>query len=175
MNLWLRLVRVWLTARRGRRLDPREPSVIQIRVWPHDLDLWGHVNGGRYVTLSDLGRLDLFIRSGLMRAALKKGWVLPMGAVSVQFRRPLRLFQVCELHTRGVGWDDKWGYVSTSFVRQGREVASLIMRGTTKDRNGQIVPSAEVLAAIGFAGESMPVPDALRERFEGDQPASTPR
>jgi hypothetical protein len=33
-------------------------------VWPHDLDLWSHVNGGRYLALSDLGRLDFTVLTG---------------------------------------------------------------------------------------------------------------
>lgn len=52
MNLWLRLIRVWLAARRRPSLGVEDVSVIRVRVWPHDLDLWGHVNGGRYLTLS---------------------------------------------------------------------------------------------------------------------------
>lgn len=47
MNLWLRLLRVVLTARRRGPVTPLEPGSIRVRVWPHDLDLWGHVNGGR--------------------------------------------------------------------------------------------------------------------------------
>ena len=65
MNLWPRLIRVWLAARRRPSLTVEDESVIRVRVWPHDLDLWGHVNGGRYLTLSDLSRLDFSIRTGL--------------------------------------------------------------------------------------------------------------
>lgn len=79
MNLWLRLIRVWLTGRRRTRLTVDGESVIRVRVWPHDLDIWGHVNGGRYLTLSDLGRLDFTVRTGLFAVVRRHRWTMPMG------------------------------------------------------------------------------------------------
>lgn len=170
MNLWMRLFGVWLASLRTSRLGPRDMSVLRVRVWPHDLDLWGHVNGGRYVTLSDLGRFDLFLRTGLIRAAIANGWTLPMEAVVVRFRRPLRLFNTCELRTHILGWDAKWGYVATDFVRGGEVVASLVMRGTTKDRTGRTVPTDRVLEAIEMVGDAMPVQPEVQAMFN-DEPA----
>jgi acyl-CoA thioesterase FadM len=162
MNLWFRLVRVWLAARRRTRLGVRDTSVIRVRVWPHDLDVWGHMNGGRFVTLSDLGRLDLFVRNGLLGLVLRERWVLPMGAVAVRFRRPVRLFQVIELQSRMLGWDDRWGYVATDFVRDGTVVATVVMKGVAKDRTGRTVPSSVVLERLGIASDEFPIPESVR-------------
>lgn len=162
MNLWLRLARVWLSARRNSPLGVRDVSVIRLRVWPHDLDFWGHVNGGRYLTMSDLGRLDLFVRAGFFQVARREGWVLPIGAAAVRFRRPLRLFQRVELRTRVLGWDDRWGYLSTEFHRGGRPIATVVTRGLAQERSGARVSMETLFARLGWSEEPMPVPAEVR-------------
>lgn len=97
MNLWLRLLRVVLTARRRGPVTPLEPGSIRVRVWPHDLDLWGHVNGGRSLYDPVGPRTPRSVHSQRLDGfgALNR-WVLPIGSAVVRFRRPLRLFQTCD-------------------------------------------------------------------------------
>ena len=77
MNLWLRLIWVALSGWLGHRLDlPGEASRLTFRVWFHDLDPFRHMNNGRYLTLMDLGRTDLMVRSGLARAAFAHDFVM---------------------------------------------------------------------------------------------------
>jgi acyl-CoA thioesterase FadM len=162
MNLWVRLLRAWLAARRRPPLRADECSEIRVRAWPHDLDVWGHVNGGRYLTLSDLGRFDLMLRLGVVRAALAERWMLPMGAAALRFRRPWRLLECCVLRTRILGWDDKWGYMGTDFLRDGELVATVVSRATAVDRTGAPVPIAAVLERVGWEGDPIPVPEHIR-------------
>ena len=69
MNLWLRLIWLFLTTPfRPRLAIPTDVSVLGLRVLPNDLDLSLHMNNGRYLTVMDLGRLDLILRSGLAGA-----------------------------------------------------------------------------------------------------------
>jgi len=162
MNLWLRLTRIWLGAMRRPPLGVRDTSVITLRIWPHDLDLWGHVNGGRYLTLSDLGRVDLLVRVGFFRLVRRHGWSLPIAAAAVRYRRPLRLFQRCELHTRLGGWDDHDGYMITDVVRGGKVAATIVIRGVAQDRDGAIIPAQAILDGLGMAGEAFPPSDEVR-------------
>ncbi|HEX8430337.1 MAG TPA: thioesterase family protein, partial [Longimicrobium sp.] len=67
MNLVLRLFYVALAALRRPRLRPLDLSVVTFRVFPNDLDVNFHMNNGRYLTLMDLGRLDLLLRLGILR------------------------------------------------------------------------------------------------------------
>jgi len=67
VNLYLRLLRLWLKVRRGSVEQQLNSSRLPLRVWPNDLDLFGHMNNGRYLTLMDLGRLQIVMKSGLLR------------------------------------------------------------------------------------------------------------
>jgi acyl-CoA thioesterase FadM len=167
MNLWLRLIRVWLAARNRPSLGAEDVSVIRIRVWPHDLDLWGHVNGGRYLTMSDLGRLDFSIRTGLFALVRRHRWTMPMGAAALRFRRPVRVFQTCELRTRIVGWDEKWGYMETIFTRSGQVVATVVAKAAVRDREGTIPPT-KLLELLGVDREPLPVPEHVRRWVEAE-------
>ena len=171
MNLWLRLVRVWLAARRRPSLTTDDVSVIRVRVWPHDLDLWGHVNGGRYLTLSDLGRLDFSVRTGLFAVVRSHRWTMPMGAAALRFRRPVRLFQICDLHTRIVGWDDKWGYMETRFVRNDRTVATVVAKAMVRGSDGAVSPE-RLLGLLGFDGDPLPVPEHIRRWVDAETVAT---
>jgi acyl-CoA thioesterase FadM len=171
MSLWLRLIRVWLAAQRRSRLDPDGESVIRVRVWPHDLDLWGHVNSGRYLTLSDLGRLDFSVRTGLFGIVRRQHWTMPMGAAALQFRRPLRLFHTCDLRTRVVGWDEKWVYMETLFVRNDRIIATVTAKATVRDSDGT-VPTTRLLELLGVDHEPLPVPEHIRRWVEAESLAT---
>ena len=70
MNLWFRSLIVLFTVFFRRSLDPLDESVLKFRVWPTDLDVNFHMNNGRYLTIMDLGRVDLMLRTGLGKMAL---------------------------------------------------------------------------------------------------------
>jgi len=107
MNLWLRLLRVLLASRFAALLPmPGGVSVLHFRVMPHDLDLALHMNNGRYLTIMDLGRLDMMARAGLLRAVLKHGWTPIASAIKIRYRRELKLFERFRLETRLLYWDD---------------------------------------------------------------------
>jgi acyl-CoA thioesterase FadM len=145
-----------------------------VRAWPHDLDVWGHVNGGRYLTLSDLGRFELMLRLGVVQAVLAERWMLPMGAAALRFRRPWRLLRRCVMRTRILGWDDKWAYLRTDFVRKGELVATVVSRATAVDRSGTPVPIAAVLERVGWEGDPIPVPEHIRTWVEAAGEGSEP-
>ncbi|TMH75049.1 MAG: acyl-CoA thioesterase, partial [Betaproteobacteria bacterium] len=55
MNLYFRLLITILKALRAPRVTPGDTVELALRVLPTDLDLNGHMNNGRYLTLVDLG------------------------------------------------------------------------------------------------------------------------
>jgi hypothetical protein len=84
-----------------------------------------------------------------------------MGAAALRFHRPLRLFHTCEFHTRIVGWDDKWGYMETRFVRKIRTVATVVAKATVRGSDGAI-PPGRLLQLLGIDDDPPPVPEHIR-------------
>lgn len=158
MNLFFRLIWIVLAAFRKPKVGILDETRIGLRVLPNDLDTNLHMNNGRYLTIMDLGRTDMTIRSGLWRVMHDNRWAPVVGGARMIYRRPLDPFQRYELATRVVGWDDKWVYMEQRFVVDGHIHASgvvkaLFLRGREK------VPTANLAAALGHDGPS-PVLDA---------------
>jgi acyl-CoA thioesterase FadM len=161
MNLLLRLLRVLVRGALGPRLGLLDPSVIDLLVWPNDLDFNGHMNNGRYLTLMDLGRIDLFLRNGLGRLVVSRRWRPVVGAATIGFRRSLTPFQSYVLHTRLIGWDEKWLYFEQVFRRENQDYALATVRVLARGRNGNI-PSSEVIQALEGPTESPALPESVR-------------
>ena len=115
-------------------------TVIRLRVWPLDLDFNRHVTNGRYFTLADVGRMDYVLRSGAFRVALRHKAMPIVGDVWGKFRRELKVFEAFEIHTRVLGWDDKWTVMEHRFMRKGRVVGVVLMRGLFRSATGTVAP-----------------------------------
>lgn len=159
MNLWFRLIFMLLRRPWRRPVDGLAVTVIPMRVWPLDLDLNRHVTNGRYFTLADVGRMDYVLRSGAFRAALRHRARPIVGDVWGKFRRELKLFERFEIHTRLLGWDDKWSFIEHRFVKDERTVGVVIMRGLFRGPKGNLAP-AELIAEMGLQ-HSPPLPEWL--------------
>lgn len=158
MNLWFRLIWVLLTARRRGSLSlPSETSVLSFRVWPHDLDISIHMNNGRYLTLMDLGRLDVLVRSGLWRQVLHHGWTPIASAVTVRFQRELRPFQKFRLETRLLCWDTTLVVMEQIFVidggpRDGQAATRALFKGGLYDRKEKkFVEISRLMSLLGVS------------------------
>ncbi|MEN9787224.1 MAG: hypothetical protein RLZZ299_2488 [Pseudomonadota bacterium] len=159
MNLWLRMVVVLLRAAWRAPIGVVERGTIPFRVMPGDLDVNGHVNNGRYLTLMDLGRLDLTVRSGLWRLVVRRRWMPVVAGAMVRFKRELRLGATARLHTRVVGWDERWFWLEHRIESGERLAAVALLRACFKGPDGT-VPAADVARAMGFQGPSPELPEA---------------
>jgi acyl-CoA thioesterase FadM len=168
LNLYFRLLLTILRALRAPRIRLGEPVELTLRVLPTDLDLNGHMNNGRYLTLVDLGLVTLFIRSGFARLCMKKGW-RPMGGGSIVFfRRGLTLFQRFTLRFTLVAWDEFWSYCRFEFIREGELCATGFMKGAAAGRGG-LVRNAHIYPVLGYEAASPAFPDDLRAWIESDR------
>lgn len=173
MNLWFRLL--WLLLRspwRPRLSAPDGVSRIRSRVWFNDLDVNGHMNNGRYWTLFDLGRIDLILRNGIGRAALKRKWAPIVGAGAVRFRRELRLFQRFTLETRVLGWQDARMVMQQRVLIGEDEVVAtraLLLAGFYDRRARRFVTAEDLLGAVGVRDAVSPaLNEPSRALFELD-------
>lgn len=171
MNLWLRIL--WYLATLGRRPRlalPADASRLAFRVLPTDLDTSLHMNNGRYLTLMDLGRLDLMVGSGLWRAILRHRWTPIASAILVRYRRELRLWQRFRLESRIVCWEAATVVIEQVFVidggpRDGEIAARALFKGGLYDRGQRrFVEITRLMGEIGVEAAS-PVPSAEIDAF----------
>lgn len=153
MNLIFRMIYVFLASFFKERLPPgATDSILKLRVLPNDLDINLHVNNGRYLTLCDLTRIDLFIRTGLAKVMIKKRWTPIVAEHTMTYKKPLKVFQRFEMKLSLTHWDQKFFYMTHTFTRDGTLVAEGTSKGTVRARSG-VVPPAEVIAAVKLARE----------------------
>lgn len=138
---------------------PLDQTRFPMRVWPTDVDVYGHLNNGRYLTLMDIGRWDLALRTGLVPLAARRRWRPLLGAATLKFRRELRPLALFELATRICCWDDKWFFLEQTFEQQGEQVAWAGVKVVVKQGRRTIAP-AEVLRGLGVDSDLSPPPPA---------------
>jgi acyl-CoA thioesterase FadM len=168
MNLYLRLLLTILKALRAPRIQPGEAIELSLRVLPTDLDINGHMNNARYLSMVDLALMTLFIRTGFARLCVAKGW-RPMGGGSViYFRRGLNLFQRYTLRFIPVGWDEFWNYCRFDFIRDGELCATGFIKGAAVGRNG-LVRNADIYPFLGHYAPSPVLPGDLQAWIAADR------
>lgn len=170
MNLWLRLLAFLLTMGRRKAFDtPLDTSSLMYRVWPFDLDTSMHMNNGRYLTLCDLGRLDVMVRTGLWDQTIKNGWVPVVADLAIRYRRELKGWQKIRLDTRILGWDDTSAIFEHAIwiangPRKDTLSAIVVVRAGLYDRKAKAYVTPKKLMAL--TGEQVDQPDlsALLQR-----------
>lgn len=167
MNLYLRLFLVWLRARFKPRIRPGDTIELKLRVWPSDLDVNGHMNNGRYLTIADLALVEYFTRSGFLALALSRGWKPMLGGGIISFRRGLKPFAVYTVRYSVACWDDRWNYTRFEFVRGGEVMAVGHTKGAAVGRQG-IVASREVYTSLGFDPVSPAFPASVSAWLQAD-------
>ena len=159
MNLLFRMFLTLYLARRASRLKPLDTAHKQMRVLPNDLDVQMHMNNGRFLSIMDLGRLDLIIRLGFWRVARKRGWYPIVGSVKIDYRRPLTVFQKFDMTTRIVGWDERWVFVEQEMHSNGKLCAHGIFKTMIRSKEGLVTPQD----VMGATGHSFPMPELTNE------------
>ena len=143
MNLWLRFLWILVTAKfRGEIALPHGTSELDFRVHLHDSDLNFHMNNGRYLTIMDLGRIDLALRTKIGSLVLKYRWMPVANAVMIRFRREIPSFEPFRLTTRILGWNETHVVIEQVFTftkgeRAGHVAAHALFRGAFYDRKAK--------------------------------------
>jgi acyl-CoA thioesterase FadM len=163
VSLLVRLIGIVLGALFGRRLQPLDESQLTLRVWPTDLDPNLHMNNGRYLTIMDLGRIDLMVRIGLAREARRRRWMPVVAAVQIRYRRSLAPFERYTLSTRLLGWNGRWFYLEQRFLRGDGSVAALAWVKAAIRKPGGTVDADELQQVMGLALTPAPLaPEFVR-------------
>lgn len=159
MNLFLRLLLLFITYRFRPRCEMLGPARKRFVVWPPDLDVLLHVNNGVYLSMLDVARVDMMLRSGLAPPLQKRGIYPVVAAETIRFRRSLQLFQTFEVETEVIGWDEKAFIIQHRFLRKNDVVAEAVVRARFLLRKGGTVSTSELLGLVGKAGPSPALPE----------------
>ncbi|MEM1231773.1 MAG: acyl-CoA thioesterase [Pseudomonadota bacterium] len=148
MNLYFRLLLRLLASYRAPRISTADETRQWFRVWPHDIDVFGHMNNGRYLQMMDVARTVWMRRCGALGVMRRQRWGAALGGGSIRFRRALKPFARYELTTRLLGWDSRWFYLEHGFNdAQGRCVAVGLSRAAICSRQGW-VRTSEVMDLV---------------------------
>ncbi len=170
MNLLFRLLLLRLRALWRPRLNAWETATTPFRVVPTDLDVLGHMNNGRYLTLMDLGRLDLMLRSGLWQECVRRGWYPVVAGQTITYRRSLKPGQRFDLHTRIVGFDGPWSYVEQVFTVQDNVYAQAVVRARFLHKTGGVVEHHSIEELAGPSPDARSVPEWMKSWTASTKP-----
>ncbi|MEX0361388.1 MAG: acyl-CoA thioesterase [Allomuricauda sp.] len=135
-----------LTAKFKKKLSGTETVTKTFRVWITDIDV-SVMNHAAIMTVLETGRIDLMVRSNFFKVATKNKWFFPSQAISIQFYRPLKVFQKADIHTRISYVDEKWIYVEQKIERNGKIVAACIVKNTIK-KGRETIPTSEIMKEL---------------------------
>ena len=173
MHLLLRTLLVLFRSRRRPKLGFFDTSSLPMRVLPTDIDIAMHLNNGMYLSLMDLGRFDLMIRSGFWAAMRRNGWNPVVGNETISFRKSLELGQRYSIETKVIGFDERASYIEQRMVADGEIYARAYIAARFVSKKGP-VSNEEIFKAAGVQPPSnLELPEwILQWREDGALPST---
>lgn len=159
MNLFFRLLWLTLRSRFGPRLSPWATARTSFRVVPTDLDVLRHMNNGVYLSILDLGRTDLMMRSGLATKIKQAGWYPVVAGQTISYKKSLQLWEAFEVQTRILGMDERSFFLEQTFVSGDKVCARAVVQARFLRRSGGSVPVAELIELVGGTPADLELPE----------------
>lgn len=145
------------------------PVDSKFRVLPNDLDALLHMNNGVYLTIMDLARTDLLLRSDAFHPLRKQGWYPVLAAETIRFKRSLKLWQRFTIRTRVLGWDEHSIYLEQQFISKNELVAKAVVDARFLSTKGGKVTPAELLAFLNIEQSSPDLPEWVATWIEANR------
>ena len=162
MNLYLRLLWTVLRVKFMQPISMDEALVRTFKVLPNDLDINGHMNNGRYLTLLDLMIVEFFARTGFLKVLLKHGWRPMSGGAVITYRKGLKPFQTYQIRYSYAASNDIWNFMRFEFVTmEGDVCAAGYMKGAAVSKRG-LVPNRVSYQKMEMQPDERPLPEAVK-------------
>ena len=174
MNLFFRKLWVYLRAQLSSKQGVLTDAYrLTFRVWLTDQDMFLHMTNSRYLSFSDLARMNMLIRTGLWRVMKVNGWSLDALAQTRTIARMLKSPQTFDITCRVEAWDEDHLAICHCLERNGKIHAELraLMQLHDADRNP--VPVASLLNALGYQEASAEMPANFQNLITAAQQATT--
>lgn len=173
MKLYFRLIWLLLTQSRRSRCSMLGPVDTHFRVWFNDLDVLMHVNNGVYLTLMDLGRTDLLLRSDAYTKIKHEGWYPVVASETIRFKRSLKLFQRFTIRTEVIGWDERSIYLEQTFLRKETLIAKAVIDARFLSKKGGKVTPAQLMSVLDMDTNSPRLPEWVATWVQSNQQLNT--
>lgn len=157
MYIWMRLAGLFLPKRK--KPEPLDilsgTSVLHYRAGLGDMDFNFHMNNGRYLTIMDLGRIDLGYRAGLGEKLSGRNWTPLVAGLTTSFRKEIKYRERFCLETKLLSWDENWVYMEqkiriTSGKNAGKlSCAAVVMACVFDTKAKRRVPMRDLFQALG--------------------------
>lgn len=171
MHLLLRTLLQLFLSRRRPRLSVWDGSSLPMRVLPNDIDIALHVNNGVYLSLMDLGRFDLMVRSGVWKYMRAQGWSPVVAGETISFRKSLSLAQRYSIESKIIGLDERAIYLEQRMVSGGEIYARAFIATRLVSKSGP-VPMADIFDAFGKPPADLVLPEWItRWRLDTSLPS----
>lgn len=147
------------------RVAPTDEIFVHFFVWPWLTEFWVNLQASEFTLMTDSGRWELAMRSGLMGKLLqRKAWVV-VGGQKILYRRSIPIFSRVKISVQVIGWEGDWFYIAHRFTVRDRLCALSFVRLAARTRRG-VIPFRELLPSEALP--SAPLSEEIRLVFEGD-------
>ena len=163
----LRFAKEVIKARRAPRLGLLGTHVSTHRCWPWDLDPWIELNNGRTLTLYDLGRFPMILRTGTIATLRENGWGITVAGSTIRYRRRIKAFQRFTMVSHSLGWDDRFLYIEQTMWSGGECCNHMLLRGAITSAQGIVAPG-RLMQAAGRDAASPTLPDWVQAWIAAD-------
>ena len=154
-RIWVLLVAT-LSSKRG---ELNRPYILKYRVWLTDQDMFMHMTNSRYLSFSDLARLNLLIRTGLSKALHENDWRLEICGQTRTLTRMLKAPQAFEMSCEIAGWTDTHIAFNHKFQRRGSTHAAVNTLMRVANSAGETVSPQHLIDAVNWASTSPDLPE----------------
>lgn len=168
MNLYFRLIFALFRAWRLPTIKVGGTLQRNFRVLPNDIDLNGHMNNGRYLSMIDLMLVEYFVRVGFAGVVMKNGWRPMSGGSMITYRRGLKPLQSYKLRYRIDACDANWNFMRFEFLDGDTVCAAGYMKGAVVGRSG-LVPNAKSYAAMGLPVLATALPASVQHWLNAEK------
>lgn len=150
MNLYLRFL--WLLIRRiyiSKKISAFDACTTNFWVNPFDLDINFHMNNGRYLSIMDLGRIDLLLKAKSFWSLMLKGYYPVVASEGIRFKKALMPFQFFQIRTQIDYWNDKDFYIKQEFIQNKKVVAEGYIKARFLKRGHGSITTRELFKILG--------------------------
>ena len=128
---------------------PYGVSSLPLVVMPWDCDANFHINNGRYLSIMDVARVQLYLDAGIIRPMMKNKWVPVVTSSHLLYRRSIDIFVKYDLSSQFVGRTDKFLIVEHRFSIKGETAVLCYVALAFRDNSG-VVDSDRLVEGFGL-------------------------